>query len=312
MITNPIVPIWIMGLVCIIFMVIKSKDRYSLIRKIIIMALLFIINLRMMIPSDDVEVLTNDLDVLFVIDNTISMTAEDYDGGLERLIGVKENCEYIIDELSGANFSVITFNNTSRIVTPYTKDINLTMEAINTIQVMDEFYARGSSLNIVIEDMLYSLEVSTKKPERTTIVFFISDGEITNEDTLQSFSDAKKHVDNGAVLGYGTKKGGRMASTVSWEGPYMLDKTEYPFVEALSKIDENNLKQIAKDMGIDYIHMEKKSDIDYKIKQIKQQMRRNMDDEGKSAYIDIYYIFVFPLCLLLIYEFINHKRRCAV
>ena len=41
-------------------------------------------------------------------------------------------------------------------------------------------------------------------------VFFITDGEITNNDSLESFSKASKYIDYGAVLGYGTKEGGKM------------------------------------------------------------------------------------------------------
>ena len=41
---------------------------------------------------------------------------------------------------------------------------------------------------------------------------------------------------------------------------------DYNSVTAISKIDENNLKQIASDIGIDYIQMSKTENIDYKIK----------------------------------------------
>ena len=52
------------------------------------------------------------------------------------------------------------------------------------------------------------------------ILFFISDGEITSEEKLSSFSSIKKYVDDGAVLGYGTSSGGKMKITDS------LTKTE--------------------------------------------------------------------------------------
>lgn len=204
MITNPIIPIWIMLLICIVLMSIKSKNRYSVIRRAIIVILIFLINIRIMISSSNVSIVTNNLDVLFVIDNTISMAAEDYKGSTERLTAIKKDCSYIVNQLNGAKFSVVTFNNVSRIVTPYTKDANLTIEAINTIKVMDELYSEGSSLNISLENTVYSLGNSAKKPDRKRIIFFISDGEITNDETLKSFSGAKKYIDDGAVLGYGT------------------------------------------------------------------------------------------------------------
>lgn len=313
MITNPIMPIWLMILICIIFIIIRSKNKHNFIKQIIIVILLFLINLRIMIPSSNVQIVTNNLDVLFVIDNTISILAEDYKGNTQRLTAIKKDCNYIIDQLNGARFSVITFSNASRIITPYIKDANLTIEAINTIQVMEELYSQGSSLNVVIEDTIHSLEASAKKPDRNRIIFFISDGEITNDDILKSFSGAKKYVDNGAVLGYGTSKGGYMRVTNNYtnETNYIEDKATWPYVKALSKIDENNLKKISQDMGIDYINMEKQSNLDYKLKEIKQKLQ-NTGNETKDSYTDIYYIFALPLCLILIYEFINYKRRILV
>ena len=49
------------------------------------------------------------LDVMFVIDNTISMLAEDYDGENTRLEGVKTDCSYIIDELAGQERLLLHF-----------------------------------------------------------------------------------------------------------------------------------------------------------------------------------------------------------
>ena len=69
------------------------------------------------------------------------------------------------------------------------------------------------------------------------------------------------------------------------------------------------MKTIAKDIGSDYINMDKQSKIDYKLKEIKQKLLKNDLDESKNSYDDIYYIFVIPLCFMLIYEFINYKRR---
>ena len=257
------------------------------------------------------QVQTNNFDVLFVIDETISMLAEDYNGNNTRYEGVKEDCKYIINELYGARFSVIKFNNTSQIITPYTKDAELTIETINALTPVDELYARGSSLNVSIDDIKSSLESSGKKEDRKRILFFISDGEITSEEKLSSFSSIKKYVDDGAVLGYGTSSGGKMKITDSLTKTenYIQDRTSYPYKDAISKIDENNLKKISEDIEIDYINMQNSSNIKEKIKKIKKSAKTDLSDSDKSLYKDTYFIFVIPLCILLIYEYINYKRR---
>ena len=63
MIISPIIPIWLMGIICVILLaVFKSKDKYTFIRQIIIISLLFIINLRVMYMSKKSKVQKLDLD----------------------------------------------------------------------------------------------------------------------------------------------------------------------------------------------------------------------------------------------------------
>ncbi len=312
MIVSPIIPIWLMGIICVILIILKSKNWKTFIRQIIIVILLFLINLRIMIPSKNAKVVETNLNVFLVIDNTISMVAEDYNGNKTRLSGVKKDCEYIIEQLSGSSFSIITFNNTSKILTPMTKDNDMTLGALDTISPIDEFYARGTTMNVVLENLETSLKRGAEKEGRRNIVFFISDGEITNEEELKSFSSTKKYISNGAVLGYGTDKGGKMKvkDMYSDKEEYLEDTSaDYPYPKAVSKIDEENLKKIAKDMDIDYIHATKQSNIESKVKEIKRDAIQNLGDTQKMLYDDIYFIFVIPLLGMLLFELINYRKN---
>lgn len=273
--------------------------------------LLFTINLRVMIPSNSSKILANNLDVLFVIDNTISMEAEDYDGTNTRLSGVKEDCKYIINRLNGARFSVITFNNTAKIVTPYTKDTNITIEAIDIIEPVDELYAKGTSLNTPLETIVSSLTSSEKKEDKIRVIFFISDGEITDDSTLKSYAEIKRHVSNGAVLGYGTTTGGNMKvkNKYSETTEYIMDTSDLKYEKAVSKIDEDNLTKIAKDINIDYINMNKQSNINKKLKEIENTINSNLESSDKSTYDDTYYFLVVPLLILLVIELNMYRRK---
>lgn len=305
----PIIPIWLMLIICIVFIVFIFKYNNKNIIQIIIIILLFLINLRVMIPAEGVESVSTNLDVLFVIDNTISMSALDYNGNNTRLSGVKADCNYIIDELSGSRFSVIVFGNDGKIATPYTKDINITKEAIDILIPISELYAKGTSLNAPIETMKYSYNYS-KKSDRKKILFFISDGEITNETPLGDYSNFSKYVKDGAVLGYGTKTGGYMKSDPNYSSEeYIMDYENYNRVKAVSKIDENNLKKIASDIKIDYIKMNKTSDINKKIRTIKNSSTRTLESDDKKSYDDTYYWLVFPLLVCVAIEFNNFRRK---
>ena len=84
----------------------------------------------------------------------------------------------------------------------------------------------------------------------------------------------------------------------------------YNRITALSKLDEKNLKQIAKDLRIDYIKMDKKDNINNKLKNIKEKISKSQNAEEKAkSYQDIYYYFSVPLVILLIINFVIQKRR---
>lgn len=305
MILHPIIPTWIMAIISIVLIMLlikKWKKNWPLLA---IIVLLFAINLRIMIPNNNSEILSNNLDILFVIDNTISMNAIDYDNNMTRLEALKKDCKFIIKSLNGARFSIITFNNNSKIMIPYTKDANITNEAIEIIKPINEIYATGSSLNTPKNTIIESLKSATQT-ERKQIIFFISDGEITNNSTLENYSDIASNITNGAVLGYGTTKGAYMKSVSSEiESDFVLDRTNYPYVNAISKLDENNLQKIADDLKIDYIQMNKQSNINNKIKEIKSETRSNLETSNLNSYEDTYFFLILPIVVLI---FIYLKR----
>ena len=305
----PIIPTWIMIIICIlliILVIIKTKK----IIYIFMIILLFMINERIMIPNGKIKTLENNVDVLFIIDKTISMNAEDYDNNTRRLDGVKKDCKDIIKELNGAKFSIITFDNDTKVTVPLTRDSLMASEALDVIEPIDELYARGTSLNTPIEDIKKILKKSYNNDrDRIRVVFFISDGEITDESKLKSYSSLNKYINYGAVLGYGTSNGARMKYRNAFplegeeEEEYVKDYSNYPTYEAISKIDESNLKQIAKDLKLPYIHMTNKTELDKVLTKVKNNMSNKMSSTTKDCYDDIYYVFAIPLLLLIVIDF---------
>lgn len=345
MIINPIIPVWLMSIICIIFIIfiiydkqlkkkiinkqddIKTFRQKNIIKeyivniaiKVSIVILLFVINLRPMLPNGEAMAITSDLNILFVIDKSVSMRALDYNGNKERFEGVVNDCCNIVDELSSCKFSIITFGDTAQRVIPFTTDSDMVQAELKSISLENDSYANGSSMNIangILEKTLKE-EKERQKGNAKFVVFFISDGEITKEETLKTFSNIGQYISNGAVMGYGTTVGGKMVSNAFEHDPsseyyyiYYYDENTYNKVTAISKLDEKNLKQIASDMKIDYIQMSKPSNIEYKISDIKKQMSDSQTNEEKiSSYQDIYYYFAIPLVTLFLIDFIIQKRR---
>ena len=314
MIINPIIPIKIMVVLCCILLLIKRRGAFPYLRQMIMIALLFCINLRIMIPDGTQTVQRQQLNayVLFVVDDTISMVAEDYNGNGKRLDAVKEDCCYIIDELEGARFAVISFHNDSAVMMPFTGDAMFAKTVIQSITPLQRLNAKGTSLNVCKDDMLEMLENARSYEDGSVILFFISDGEITGNGRLESFSEAEELVDQGAVLGYGTSEGGQMY-VQNYAGAYeqVEDVDEYTWESgpAVSCIDERNLKSIAGDIGIEYIHMSKQSKIDALLAQIKDMAAGGVEEVVEEGRRETYYWFALPLAVLLAFEFIGLKRK---
>lgn len=283
-----------------------ARDKIlTLIRLLCIGALVFVINLRIMKERSDMDVEMKNIDVLFVADTTISMWAEDYNGTHPRMDGVQTDLRYIMDELYGGSFGLIRFDNRSQILAPFTQDADTVADALETISAPDRYYAKGSSLNTAYDDMEKLLQSSRKKEGRQTYLFFVSDGEITDDSDLRSFRELASMVDGGAVLGYGTEKGGRMSDGKYHS--YVSDPETWK--DAVSRIDEDNLRSIAADLGVEYIHMNTKQNVSAVCAGIRAASSRTSGRKDAVVYDDTYYLYTIPLLALLLWEAWEIIRR---
>ncbi len=314
MIVNPIIPIWLMTIICIVFLIFKRKGAFNYIRQIIIVLLIFVINLRIMFPDPNAETVQKKVDVLFVVDNTISMLAEDYDShGSMRMSAVRNDCAYIMEKLPGAEFSVVSFDNNVATLIPYTVDTTNITQALNSLKGQATLYATGTGFEEVLTYLEDSLD---RESDNLQIVFFISDGELTQEADLKSHPKLKDYIDGGAVLGYGTEEGGPMHAVAYFgddeiEELYYYDEN-YDRQTALSVIDEDNLQSIASDMGVDYVHMTEQSKIDSTITKVLKQINEaggETDDASISGYSDTFFYILIPLIPLLVFDFMYYKRK---
>ena len=105
-----------MAIICVALLAIKRKGIMPYVRQVLIVILLFAINLRPMYISDEIKVIRQKLNCycIIVLDDTLSMMAEDYDGEdgkNTRMDAAKADIEYITKNLVGAKFCIIDFNN---------------------------------------------------------------------------------------------------------------------------------------------------------------------------------------------------------
>lgn len=319
MITKPIIPIWLMAIICIALLVMKRKGLVPYIRQIIVVVLIFLLNLRFMVPDENVKSINAELNikVIFVIDDTISMVADDYAGGKQRQEGVKKDCESIINELEGAKFSVISFHNYANTIVPYTRNSD---HAIITVQAMEPLHPRGAygtTYDDCKRELLESLQRATKddNDNEKIIVFFFGDGEANQGTNIPSFAECKSYIDGGAVLGYGTEQGATMKAKVSFsyngeeEEKYEYVKDSRTYKNAISKMNEGNLKNIANDLDVTYKNANNGINVKDLVKDIKAgAMSKGTEDEA-VGYRDVGTFLVIPIILILLYEFIRFRKE---
>lgn len=255
------------------------------------------VGMRPMIFDNTADISTNNLEVCLVVDTTISMWAEDYNGNEERMDGVKSDIDLITQSLPDSNFSLIRFDNGAQILTPFTQDISAVSDALDELSMPSYASATGTSLNTVYEDLESMLTSASEKSGMRTVVFFFSDGEITDGSTLMDFSDLEHLVDDGAVIGYGTSSGGRM----NYPGRGYLQDTSKR-TDARSRIDEENLQSLASELGLEYIHStgtdsSRLNNALLRVRMMSSEVARSQGDF--TGYADIYYYFSGALAVLL-------------
>lgn len=336
MITNPILPIVVILLIiAVVFAglligVIRShgsiwKKILETVITVLICICIYVINLRIMVPSNEATVTVPSLNVLFVVDSTISMWAEDYDGDDSRIEGTKEACNSIMDEFTGSSFALITFSDKAEVRIPLTPDRQSITDALDYIYEPSMYAAKGSNMNSPVDEMDRILQhMRSEYKDRETIVFIFSDGEETYEsdkdDKSSSDEDSDEDsdeededddddsskskyapysrllgkVDGGAVIGVGSEDG---ATMTDGDGYDIYDPKTGEL--AVSCIGEESLETIASKIGVEYIHMEDVDDIEDVVESIitdaKYEAALRDDVENK----DDTYFYGLPVLLIL-------------
>lgn len=202
--------------------------------------------------GDDQAAPGSELDVLMVVDETVSMSALDHAGVRSRLEGVREDLTDIAEALPDSRFALVTFGRRADPELPFTSDSQAVTAAIAEITREPLLQGTGSTMSrplTVVRDTLR--RAAEQHPDRRQIVVFASDGENTATDEPQrSWAPVKQYVEGGAVLGYGTPTGARMPT--GGEPPWTFVRDRATGADALSRLDEGNLERIAQEIGVEY------------------------------------------------------------
>ena len=207
-----IVPLFgAMLILCAVLLVRRPRQRLMWARRLLMVLLLLGVALRPVTPIEGEQTERMDANVFFVVDRTGSMNAEDYAGEQPRLEGVERDMQRIMGMTEGARYSVIAFDSSATRQLPLTTDAGAAKAWIDTLTTEPTAYSQGSNVDRALTPLMVEIsEAKREDPESSVLVYFLSDGENTDGEESESFSQAAGFVDGGAVLGYGTAEGGPM------------------------------------------------------------------------------------------------------
>ena len=239
----------------------RGRVRLAWVGRVVMILLLLGIALRPTIPATESgPTASGGLEVYFVVDTTSSSSAEDWGEGQPRLDGMRDDIAAIADDLSGAQFSLVTFDAATVQRVPLTTDSSAIASAASVLEPEVSYYSRGSGIDAAVEFMTELLEAADdESPDQQRVLYYLGDGEQTLPTPPGTFAPIAPFIDGGAVLGYGTDEGARMLVFDGYPDDdldplYIQDYTASPPTDAVSRIDEAALGTIASELGVDYIH----------------------------------------------------------
>ncbi|WP_114855375.1 VWA domain-containing protein [Brachybacterium sp. YJGR34] len=287
---------------CVVLLVRRPRQRLAWVRRALMVLLLLVVALRPVTPLETEQTERMNANVFFVVDRTGSMNAEDYDGDQPRLEGVKADMDRVMGMTEGSRYSIIAFDSTATSQLPLTTDAGAARAWVDTLTTESTAYSQGSNVDRPLTTLLTEIsEAKREDPESSVLVYFLSDGENTDGEESEPFSQAAGFVDGGAVLGYGTAEGGPMkAQGGETDGEYIQDADGQ---QALSMIDEGQLETIAGQLGVPYLHRtDPEEPIEGTMEGITLRPVPTESSRDVASFDDWYWVASIPLAALLIWE----------
>lgn len=191
------------------------------------------------------------LEVLVVMDRTASMSALDGPQGA-RLDGARADVASLVSLLPTARISLTTVGATSATQLPSTRDQTLLEESVADVRAEVPELGSGSRLDRVLPALqTWSSRLRDHFPERHAVVVLISDGEQTTPGRLASFAQLSGRIDDGLVLGFGSREGARIPVADDPGAWYVDPRTGQA---AVTRLQEQSLRRVAEQLEIDYVH----------------------------------------------------------
>ncbi|WP_309649638.1 vWA domain-containing protein [Nocardioides sp.] len=289
----------------------RRSELGSWILRALMVVVLAAIALRPGLGTEPVPTSPAQVEVIVVIDRTTSMSALDWDGRQPRLDGVRRDLTDLVAALPTGRFTVLTFGRRVATELPSTQDDSLIEDTLALVGREQPFAGTGSRLDRPLETLSDLLDqVRERVPDRPRLVVLMSDGENTNRQAQASYDVLASSVDDGLVLGYGTVAGGRMPADEEQPGSGWIQDVRTGR-DALSRLDEANLRSVAAELGLPYLHRTAPGSLDEVAAGWAERFRDSEPTPGGEVPValELTWLLALALLLLVLVDLRSHWQR---
>lgn len=194
--------------------------------------------------ADPAQVEREGADVLFVLDASRGMAAEDVPPS--RFVAVQEAVLATIDGLDGDRVGLVTFGGTASLRFPMTTDISAARAALRVIEPGSIFVGAGTDIAVALDRATEALAPDTG---RGRLAILVTDGEhLAESDVEHAASNLGRAGIDLVVLGVGTAEGASVPVFNRRDGEVqtLRSPTGEPVV---SRLDEATLLRVARAAG---------------------------------------------------------------
>ena len=259
---------------------------------------------RPQIGTHAVPVKAEGIDLVFALDTSLSMLAEDIKPN--RLTRAKHEMSALMDKLRGDRVGIVIFSGASFIQCPLTFDYSaakMFLDSVNTNSIS----VPGTALESAIRTALRAFENSP--PNSAKVIVALTDGESHDGDALKAAEDAEKAGVKIYAIGIGSEKG-ELIPLRDEQGNLSGYKKDRDGNVVMTKLDQLTLEKIAALTNGQFYHVSSGGiELEKIYGEIANMAKTERETQLVMRYEEQYQYFIGAALLLLAAELLVSERK---
>lgn len=259
---------------------------------------------RPQIGTHAVPVKAEGIDLVFALDTSLSMLAEDIKPN--RLTRAKHEMSALMDKLRGDRVGIVIFSGASFIQCPLTFDYSaakMFLDSVNTNSIS----VPGTALESAIRTALRAFENSP--PNSAKVIVALTDGESHDGDALKAAEDAEKAGVKIYAIGIGSEKG-ELIPLRDEQGNLNGYKKDRDGNVVMTKLDQLTLEKIAALTNGQFYHVSSGGiELEKIYGEIANMAKTERETQLVMRYEEQYQYFIGAALLLLAAELLVSERK---